>query len=117
MTQITMRELVSRLCEWAPSSHEVSKLIIVGSRAKHCESDEPIGKSDVDIVIFLSPGCDGAEALQELAKIGVSSGALIHPLFIRHEDCKMKCAISEYKLMLSTGKEIYGAEKETQQKH
>jgi hypothetical protein len=107
MTSISVGILLLQIRRWAASASGVSRVIISGSQASHIDSAEPIGKSDVDLVIYLERDVDKNRVMQELAEIGLSSKALLHPLFISEEEKGMKESIREYKSMIESGKQVY----------
>ncbi|MBI4547694.1 MAG: hypothetical protein HY707_06935 [Ignavibacteriae bacterium] len=107
-----MRKIVEIVRRWASSSLEVSKVLVAGSYASTLESDSPVGESDVDLIVYLRPHCQGDAAIQSLCLLGISCGTLIHPLIIHQEDAEMKNAIPEYKQMIEAAKMIYEAKEQ-----
>ena len=109
--------VVSAIKLWASNNEKIRRIYIAGSQAQTCLAEGQSKRSDIDVILFLSPGADESDIYKNLSALGLHHGILIHPLIIRSEDNAFKTAIPEYREMIRAAVMIYDLNTNAQQKN
>ena len=110
--QWNIADITGLIKTWANKSENVQRVLLAGSCARMIATNRPIGRSDVDLIVFVTDLSVSNGDVHALSELGLSIGVLIHPLIISSEDAEMKGCIAEYRHMIETSVPIYTEDNE-----
>ncbi len=83
--------------DWGNSNHDkINEIYVIGSLSSLTIKNKNTHKSDYDLLIFINDSTDNDELYSELSSIGLLTGILIHPLFIKESEKESKLSIKQY---------------------